>query len=46
MLLKEAERISEEMGMKKVAIISGVGVRQYFIKNGYHYDGPYVSKKL
>lgn len=46
LLLKEAEAISKEFGMKKVAIISGVGVRQYFIKNGYSYDGPYVSKRI
>jgi len=46
-LLQEAERITqEELGMDKVVIISGVGVRKYFIQNGYQYDGPYVSKKI
>ncbi len=46
-LLKEAERISkEEFDMKKILAISGVGVKQWFMKHGYDYDGPYVSKLL
>ena len=45
-LLDEAEKITEELGMKKILIISGVGVRKYFINNGYTYDGPYISKKI
>lgn len=46
-LLNEAERISkEEFDRKKVVIISGTGVKQYFLKQGYKYDGVYVSKRL
>lgn len=46
LLLKEAEKISKELGMKKILIISGVGVKKYFINQGYSYDGPYVSKRV
>ncbi|MDQ3848637.1 MAG: tRNA uridine(34) 5-carboxymethylaminomethyl modification radical SAM/GNAT enzyme Elp3 [Thermoproteota archaeon] len=46
-LLKEAERISkDELRVDKIAVISAVGTRQYYKKQGYHQDGPYVSKVL
>jgi len=46
-LMREAERISrEEFNAKKLAVISGVGVRDYYYKMGYKRDGPYVSKAL
>lgn len=46
-LLNEAERISkEDFDAKKIVIISGIGVKEYFLKKGYIKDGPYVSKKL
>lgn len=46
-LLAEAERIArEEFDVKKMLIISGVGVRNYYRKFGYRKDGPYVSKRL
>lgn len=46
-LLEEAEKISsEEYDAKKLAVISGVGARNWFYKLGYESDGPYVSKKL
>jgi len=46
-LLKEAERIAkEEFRMKKLAVISGVGAREYYYKLGYGKDGNYVSKAL
>ncbi len=46
-LLKEAERISKkEFRKKKMVIISGVGVREYYYKFGYTRDGAYVSKKM
>jgi len=46
-LLKEAERIvKDELGVKKIAVISAVGTRQYYRKLGYRQDGPYVSKVL
>lgn len=46
-LLAEAERISkEDFDKSKLAVISAVGVRQYYYKKGYSPDGPYVSKIL
>jgi len=47
MLLEEAERIAkDEFGCRKLAVISGVGAREYYFKLGYKRDGPYVSKEL
>jgi elongator complex protein 3 len=47
-LLQEAERISrEEFHADKLAIISGVGARNYFRNEfGYELEGPYMVKKL
>jgi len=46
-LLSEAERIAmEELDARKIAVISGVGVRKYYYARGYRPDGPYVSKRL
>ncbi|MHA1784915.1 MAG: tRNA uridine(34) 5-carboxymethylaminomethyl modification radical SAM/GNAT enzyme Elp3 [Candidatus Helarchaeota archaeon] len=46
-LLEEAERISQdELDCKKIMVISGVGARKYYYKQGYKLDGPFVSKML
>lgn len=46
-LLSEAEEIvKKEFGYPNIAIISGVGVRDYFYRKGYQLEGPYVTKKL
>ncbi|MFH1443606.1 MAG: hypothetical protein ABIG96_06240 [Candidatus Micrarchaeota archaeon] len=46
-LLKEAERIAKgEFDAKKLLIISGVGVREYYRKRGYALEGVYMGKKL
>ncbi len=47
-LLKEAERISQaEFQSNKIAIISGVGARDYFrSKFGYHLEDAYMVKEL
>jgi elongator complex protein 3 len=46
-LVREAERRASEDGFSKLAVISGIGVRQYYReKLGYRQDGPYVSKRL
>lgn len=46
-LMLEAERIAkEEFGCKKMLVISGIGVREYYKKLGYKQDGVYVSKAL
>ncbi|KAG6816692.1 Elongator subunit [Tephrocybe sp. NHM501043] len=47
LLMEEAERIArEEHGSIKLAVISGVGTRDYYRKLGYELDGPYMSKPL
>ncbi|EDW64910.1 elongator complex protein 3 [Drosophila virilis] len=47
LLMEEAERIArEEHGSTKIAVISGVGTRNYYRKLGYTLDGPYMSKSL
>ncbi len=45
-LMSEAERISKENGYKKIAVISGVGVREYYRKIGYDLEGEYMTKDL
>lgn len=47
-LLREAERIAvQEFGASKIAIISGVGVRDYFRSEfGYRLEGAYMIKDL
>ncbi|XP_068628463.1 elongator complex protein 3 [Battus philenor] len=47
LLMEEAERIArEEHGSDKIAVISGVGTRNYYAKIGYHLEGPYMVKML
>ena len=47
LLMKNAERIArEDFDAKKLAVISGIGARDWFYKQGYSRDGPYVSKIL
>jgi elongator complex protein 3 len=47
LLMEEAERIArEEHGSAKIAVISGVGTRDYYRRLGYELDGPYMSKML
>ena len=45
-LMKEAERIVKNNGYKKLAVISGVGVREYYRKLGYELKGNYMIKNL
>ncbi|MDH4330567.1 MAG: tRNA uridine(34) 5-carboxymethylaminomethyl modification radical SAM/GNAT enzyme Elp3 [Candidatus Moranbacteria bacterium] len=46
-LLKEAERIAKkEFGAEKIAVISGVGVRGYYRKNGYRLRDTYMVKSI
>jgi elongator complex protein 3 len=45
-LLKRAEAITADAGYGKIAVISGIGAREYYRKLGYARDGPYMSKRL
>ena len=46
-LIKEAEKIAKrEFGLKKIAVISGIGTREYFRKFGYKLKETYMIKSL
>ncbi|PIW34703.1 MAG: tRNA uridine(34) 5-carboxymethylaminomethyl modification radical SAM/GNAT enzyme Elp3 [Candidatus Nealsonbacteria bacterium CG15_BIG_FIL_POST_REV_8_21_14_020_37_12] len=46
-LIKEAEKITKkEFGLNKIAVISGVGVRDYFKRLGYKLRDTYMIKIL
>ena len=46
LLMKVAERVTEESGYQNLAVISGVGVRDYYRKQGYTLDKYYMKKDL
>jgi elongator complex protein 3 len=46
LLLKKAEEISIRNGFSKIAVISGIGVRDYYRKRGYTLVGTYMVKKI
>jgi elongator complex protein 3 len=43
-LLQKAEEIAKHDGKNKIVVISGVGVREYYYKQGYEKEGVYVVK--
>jgi len=45
-LMAAAEEVAREFGARKVAVISGVGAREYYRKLGYERCGPYMCKPL
>jgi len=46
-LVRRAEDIAASAGFEKLAVLSGIGVREYYReKLDYRQDGPYVSKRL
>jgi len=45
-LLDEAQSLALEFCREKLVVISGVGVRDYYRKNGYHLDKTYMVKNL
>ncbi len=45
-LLREAEKIAKEKNYKKIYVISGIGVREYYRKFDYKRDNCYMSKSL
>ncbi len=46
-LIKEAEKIlKEEFGISKIAVISGIGVRDYYRNLGYRLKDTYLVKNL
>ncbi|GAI29646.1 unnamed protein product [marine sediment metagenome] len=46
-LIKEAERIAKkEFGLNKIAVISSVGVKNYYRRLGYRLANTYMVKKV
>lgn len=45
-LIAKAEEISKNNGLYKMAVIAGVGVKNYYIKRGFEENGYYLVKKI
>ncbi len=45
-LIKEAERIANDLEVPKITVISGIGVREYYKKLGYKLKKSYMVKDL
>lgn len=45
-LMKAAEGIVKKQKIKKLSVISGVGVREYYKKLGYHLEDNYMVKNI
>jgi len=45
-LMKKAEEIAYSQGYKKIVVISGIGVKNYYRKLGYESQGTYMVKNF
>ncbi len=45
-LLAEAERMAHERGYKRMAVISAIGTRNYYLERGFERGELYLIKKL
>lgn len=45
-LMIEAEKIARQNSFEKIAVIAGVGVREYYRRLGYRLAGTYMVKKI
>ncbi|MEM1533643.1 MAG: tRNA uridine(34) 5-carboxymethylaminomethyl modification radical SAM/GNAT enzyme Elp3 [Nitrososphaerota archaeon] len=45
-LLGRAEEIAADNGYRRVVVISGLGVKEYYAKKGYIRHGPYMAKTI
>lgn len=45
-LMQEAEKIAKANKIKKIKVISGIGVREYYKALGYKLEGNYIVKKI
>lgn len=45
-LVAKAEEIARKNGYKKMAVTSGIGIREYYRKLGYELEGTYMVKRL
>jgi len=46
LLMEKAEEITRQNKIKKISVISGIGVREYYKKIGYELEGNYMVKGL
>jgi elongator complex protein 3 len=46
LLLHEAEEISRSEGLRRIAVLPGIGVRPYYRKRGYERRGYYMVREL
>ncbi|MDD3862068.1 MAG: GNAT family N-acetyltransferase, partial [Candidatus Gracilibacteria bacterium] len=46
LLMKRAEDVAKENGFKKIAVIAGIGTREYYKKRGYKLSGTYMLKSI
>ncbi len=45
-LLREAEDLAVNKGYRKMAVMSGLGVREYYARFGYKREGPFMVKSI
>ncbi|MHA1941999.1 MAG: tRNA uridine(34) 5-carboxymethylaminomethyl modification radical SAM/GNAT enzyme Elp3 [Candidatus Hodarchaeales archaeon] len=45
-LIQEAENLSISKGFRKILVTSGIGVKDYYRKQGFRSEGPYMGKEL
>ncbi len=45
-LMQEAERLGREAGYSRMAVIAGIGTREYYRKKGYELEGTYMVRSL
>lgn len=45
-LMLEAEKLAKKNSYKKLAVIAGIGTREYYKKKGYRLEGTYMVKDL
>lgn len=45
-LMRKAEEVAQQSGYKMLAVISGIGVREYYRKLGYTLERTYMQKSL
>ena len=45
-LLEKTEEICKKNNIKKIIVISGIGVWEYYKKLGYKKEGVYMTKRL
>ena len=45
-LIEKAEELAKDAGYDKLSVISGIGVREYYRRYGYEFDGRYMTKNL